>query len=65
MQSLVERIGSELAKLHERGEKNNIIINRCWNIIRVISENKEFMPVYYNNIEGALKPLFEYMADPS
>jgi importin-8 len=23
------------------------------------------MPAYYNNIEGTLKPLFEYMLDPN
>lgn len=44
LESIVQRVVNELAKLQQRGEKNNIIINRCWNIIRVICENKEFMP---------------------
>jgi hypothetical protein len=33
-QSLVQRILMELKLCHEKGERNNIIINKCWNIIR-------------------------------
>ena len=48
MQTLVVRILSELKKCHEKGEKNNIIINKCWNILRQIVETPAFMPNYYD-----------------
>ena len=44
--TLVQRILIELKSCHEKGEKNNIIINKCWNIIRLISELDSFMPTY-------------------
>lgn len=63
--SLVQRIGIELKSCHEKGEKNNLIINKCWNIIRQIIELDSFIPEpYYNELEEELKPLFEYMVDP-
>jgi hypothetical protein len=63
--SLVQRILVELKGCHERGERNNLIINKCWNVIRMVSELDSFMPKYANPIEEQLKPLFEYIADPS
>ncbi|MFS8160536.1 MAG: hypothetical protein ACMG6E_10105, partial [Candidatus Roizmanbacteria bacterium] len=47
-----------------KGEKNNLIINKCWNIIRQVVEFDSFIPEFYNNIEGTLKPLFEYILNP-
>jgi hypothetical protein len=61
---LVARILSELKLCHEKGEKNNLTINKCWNVIRQIVELDSFIPQYYNNIEESLKPLFEFMVDP-
>ena len=61
---MVERITIELHKCHEKGEKNNLIINKCWNIIRLIVDLKEIITIYYSEIEEALKPLFEFIADP-
>jgi hypothetical protein len=63
-QSLVVRILQELKLCHEKGEKNNIIINKCWNVIRMICELDSFMPTYSREIEETLKPLFEFMMDP-
>ena len=64
VQSLVQRILKELKSCHEKGEKNNIIINKCWNVIRLTTEMDAFMPIYSAQIEDALKPLFEFMLDP-
>lgn len=63
--SLVQRVLTELKACHERGERNNLIINKCWNVIRMISELDSFMPRYASAIEEQLKPLFEYITDPS
>lgn len=62
--ALVQRILAELKGCHERGEKNNLVINKCWNVIRLITELDSFMPRYADQIEEALKPLFEFMVDP-
>ncbi len=64
VESLVMRVISELKICHEKGEKNNLIINKCWNIIRQVVEFDSFIPEFYNNIEGTLKPLFEYILNP-
>lgn len=62
--AIVTRIQTELKSCHEKGEKNNLTINKCWNIIRQIVEFDTFIPPFYNHIENALKPLFEYVLDP-
>lgn len=64
IRSLVQRIQIELKHCHEKGEKNNIIINKCWNIIRQIIEIEAFIPTMYGPIENELKPLFEFIVDP-
>jgi hypothetical protein len=63
--SLVSRVLSEVVRVHAKGEKNSIYINKCWNLLRLIAETDSFMPYYSNELEEILKPLFEYMADPS
>jgi hypothetical protein len=65
VQSLVQRIQKELRLCHETGTRNNLIINKCWNIIRYISELDTIMPKYAASIEEQLKPLFEFMVDPT
>ena len=42
--SLVTRILNELKNCHEKGEKNNLVINKCWNVIRQIIEISTFSP---------------------
>ena len=44
VQAIVKRIVLELKQCHEKGEKNNLIINKCWNIIRQIVEFDSFIP---------------------
>jgi hypothetical protein len=46
--SLVTRILNELKNCHEKGEKNNLVINKCWNVIRQIIEISTFIPTYYS-----------------
>ncbi len=62
--SLVQRVLLELKSCHEKGEKNNLVINKCWNVIRLVTELDSFMKPYASNLEEALKPLFEFMTDP-
>ena len=50
---------------HEKGEKNNLTINKCWNVIRTVIELESFIPEFYPQIEEVLKPLFEFMIDPT
>jgi hypothetical protein len=47
VRSLVHRVLIELKSCHEKGEKNNLIINKIWNIIRAIIEFESFIPVFY------------------
>jgi hypothetical protein len=42
-----------------------LIINKCWNVIRTVIEMESFVPQYQPQIEEALKPLFEFMVDPT
>jgi hypothetical protein len=49
--TLVQRILVELKNCHEKGEKNNLVINKCWNVIRQIIEMSSFIPRYYDQIE--------------
>jgi len=48
MNTLVQRIILELKSCHEKGEKNNLIINKCWNVIRSVVELDSFMPEFYS-----------------
>jgi hypothetical protein len=42
-----------------------VIINKCWNVIRVICERHEYMPLLKNEIEEMLKQLYVFMIDPT
>jgi len=44
-QSVVQRILSEQANL---GSKSEVVIGKCWNIIRSVCESKKYMPLYYD-----------------
>lgn len=61
LNSLVQRIGKEMMT---KGEKNNIIISKCWNVIHGICDNKEFCPKFADSIENAMLPVFNYLANP-
>ncbi len=61
---LVTRNQNEIKQLANTTQKNNIIISKCWNIIRVIVDLEEFVPIHIDIIEEQLQPLFEYMVEP-
>lgn len=42
-----------------------VIINKCWNVIRLICERSEYMPRFNNQIEEMLKQLYIFMIDPT
>lgn len=46
LKTLVERIQIELDLCHKNNEKNNIVINKCWNIIRVSVDSELYVPKY-------------------
>ncbi|MDR3548036.1 MAG: hypothetical protein P4M11_07195 [Candidatus Pacebacteria bacterium] len=65
MDSLVLRIEVEFKALLAKGEKNNMVMSQCWNVIRAICETDAFMPEYADPIERALLPMFNYLVDPT
>lgn len=64
LDALVLRIQIELKSLKEKGEKNNIIINSCWNIIAIICDSDAFYPQLAGSIENSMLPLFNYLMNP-
>ncbi len=64
LEALIARIQLEIALCHERGDKNTLIINKCWNIIRVALEYDNVMSMFGGEIELRLQPLFEYIVKP-
>ena len=65
LESLVARVDKEYKELQARGERNNMTINQCWNVIRAIGEQSAFFPVFMDSIENALLPMFNYLVDPT
>ena len=61
--SLVNRVDKEYKELRAKGERNNMTINQCWNVIRAMCEQKAFFPIYLDSIETALLPMFNYLVD--
>jgi hypothetical protein len=43
----------------------NLIVNKCWNVIRFISEVDCYVPQYIPQLEEKLKPLYNFMEDPT
>ncbi len=64
LEGLVRRVVAEHQELRARGEKNNMTINQCWNVIRAICEQTEFFPACADTIENALLPMFNYLVEP-
>ncbi len=65
LEALVARVETEYKELRARGERNNMTINQCWNVIRAICEQKMFFPAYLDKIENSLLPIFNYLVDPT
>ena len=64
LEALVMRVDKEYKQLRAKGERNNMTINQCWNVIRAISEQKHFYPIYLDSIETILLPMFDYIVNP-
>eukprot|EP01022_Parablepharisma_sp_SALTPOND_P004337 TRINITY_DN120113_c2_g1_i1.p1 TRINITY_DN120113_c2_g1~~TRINITY_DN120113_c2_g1_i1.p1 ORF type:complete len:870 (+),score=95.57 TRINITY_DN120113_c2_g1_i1:4814-7423(+) len=64
LDALVLRVQTEYNALRAKGEKNNMVLNQCWNVIRSICENNSFYPEYTSSIEHSLLPVFNYLVDP-
>ena len=64
--SLVKRVQSEMQGINtlNGGPKTNQTIQQCWNVIRAVTEQETFIPLYQQEIEEALKPLLFYMGNP-
>ena len=41
------------------------IIDNCWNVIRTIAENKQFITDFLDHFEQTLKPMFMLIAEPT
>jgi hypothetical protein len=43
---LVLKIDQEMAKLRQSKDNNSLVINRCWNVIRVMADDENFAEKY-------------------
>jgi hypothetical protein len=65
LQALVTRILSEIIKCHEKGERNNLIISKCWNVISAMTMGVEsYIALHQAEFEQILLPLFDYINHP-
>ena len=58
LDALVRRINKEAI---EKGSDNNVVINKCWNVINTICKK---YPKFVDNIEHSLLPIFNYLENP-
>ena len=58
--AIVKRIIAEMPNK----KKCKAIINKGWNILKTVVKSNHYMPLLYDQIEGLLKPLFEFIVDP-
>ena len=65
LDQVINRILQEQQKKNEEPSYNpQVIISKCWNIIRVIVDRSEYMPLHSVAIEQMMKPLFILLAEP-
>lgn len=65
MEAMVKRIQSELSSLHAKGEKTNLVVQKCWNCIQTMCMGvSKFLPDMADAFEALLLPLYEYVARP-
>jgi hypothetical protein len=62
VQVIVLRVNNQLQS--NKSDGSSILIQKCINILRIVSENKDIVTNQYAQFEQSLVPLFEYMADP-
>ncbi|KRX04002.1 Armadillo-type fold [Pseudocohnilembus persalinus] len=61
---LVERVNTEFKLIQNTQKDNQLTINKCWNIIRSIAENDDYIPTLANEIENILEPLLIAIQHP-
>ncbi|KAL4471311.1 hypothetical protein ABPG73_018224 [Tetrahymena malaccensis] len=61
---LVKRIIDEVKLIEDKLRPDQIYINKCWNIIRDMSENKFIVPQYIDHILEQLRPLLQCVQYP-
>lgn len=61
LSTLVQRAQVEFENSKQSKRTNRIILTKVWNIIRGIAENRLFIPVFQEDIEKILSPLFAYI----
>ena len=62
IEALVRQVKTEVNESTKVAQKNMIII-KCWNVIRSIGENYVYIP-YFDEIEAKLLPLYDFMEAP-
>jgi hypothetical protein len=62
---IIQELERQRANEKPNKKQSSIIIVKCWNIIRTISESKELSNEQLLVIEDKLIPLFEFLNDPS
>lgn len=50
-----------IQKQIQNPNREQIIINKLWNVIREVGENPEFIPLMIEPIENAIMPLLPYV----
>jgi hypothetical protein len=63
VKALVSRIQQEVADPTDKLKKN-VILFKCWNILRAICENQEFIPKFLNEIDNLLLPVLSMIEQP-
>ena len=63
--AVVQRIRAEMAKGIEGGNGSTLLVQKMFNILKQITQNKYLMSKYSFQYEEAYKPIFEFMVDPS
>lgn len=65
LDTVINRILQEHHTKAKNPEHNpQLIISKCWNIIRTIIDRNEYITLHFNTIELMMGPLFLFMADP-
>ena len=57
--------GKQQASRREKDSQYNLIVNKCFNIIRTVTDNALYVTKYILILEEILDPLFEFMKSPS
>lgn len=67
LSTVIQRILAEQQKSQKGAAENTptVVINKCWNVIRLICDRHEYMPLLNHEIEEMLKQLYVFMIDPT